>query len=792
MNTALGVITLTVIAAHGVIFGFAQVRGREGRGGVEWLLATIICSGLACATYLLPERYFIADKIARGFLLTVLLAAMFGTFGALIIRDMIALPLRVKIQQRWAAGIGLWLALMLLAAALDDTARVGSSEWVVEVFRTPDASSVVMLLGVVFSGLALVGVVFYAFYIAHLPEVANRALFWMLNTAAIIIGLMLTASGTDSLAALGMIMLVTGIISATYVYISFRVFDIRSSLILALRTLAFVAAAAALTFAALYVALTTGLEADNAESLLVIGVIALVIAGLYVPVRQVIEALIQQVVSRRRIDPMRATREYSQRVAETVELGALLKETINTLNNVMGARRSCLILLNSTARVKDAIELLVMQPGGSLDKTQGVISVFSPVYDTLAAKRMALSQFDLEYNPKYRSMAADERAFFQKLEMSAFAPIQVEGILIGVLACGPKMDDTAFYAHDLELLATMAQQTGVALRNARLVDDLQHLNKSMQSLNKGLKAANEQLNKLDTVKTDFITIASHELRTPLAQVRGYSDIIDAMNEQGMLDQDQTTVLVNNLRKATERMEELISAMLDVSQLDVNAMDLRFTETPPESVLRMAIEPLNDAIKQRKLTLVGRGFSGLPNIQADLPRLVQAFRNIIVNAIKFTPDGGRIEIVAALQPAVPPETTDYILVEISDTGVGIDPKNLDLIFKKFFRASDPSLHSTGTYKFMGAGPGLGLTIAKGVIEGHGGKIWAESKGYDLQTFPGSVFYIRLPVGLPQEAMRVQVMSGEAEDSTNPKPPQAAYRDDETDPKPPSSGQSGVSA
>ena len=114
------------------------------------------------------------------------------------------------------------------------------------------------------------------------------------------------------------------------------------------------------------------------------------------------------------------------------------------------------------------------------------------------------------------------------------------------------------------------------------------------------------------------------------------------------------------------------------------------------------------------------------IHCDMQRLVQALRNIVTNAIKFTPDGGRIDITASLQSGEN-EAGDYVLIAISDTGVGIEPENLALIFEKFYRAYDPSLHSTGTYKFMGAGPGLGLTIAKGVIEGHGGKVWAESSG-----------------------------------------------------------------
>ena len=438
-----------------------------------------------------------------------------------------------------------------------------------------------------------------------------------------------------------------------------------------------------------------------------------------------------------------------------IELDTLVPSATATLNKLLKIENSCILLLNQT--LEDSIVLLVMNPSGNNDRTSGTISLYSAFYETLAKDRKPLSQFDIEFSPKYTDIKDTERDFFRSLHMSAYAPITLDATMIGILAVGSKKNDTAYYQSDLDLLMTLAQQTGVALRNARLVEDLQHLNKSTRTLNEKLKNTNDQLSRMDNVKSDFVTIASHELRTPLAQIRGYTDIVDALNEQGMLDQNQTTNLVSNLRKATERMGELISAMLDVSQLDVDAMDLRFASTSVESLIRMAIEPLTDAIRQRKLTLSAKGLRGLPSVQADLQRLVQAFRNVIVNAIKFTPDGGKIDIEAQLIEATDQTKSDqqgdHIQIKIHDTGVGIDRTNLEMIFKKFFRAYDPSLHSTGAYKFLGAGPGLGLTIARGVIEGHGGEIWAESNGHDMEEFPGATFTIVLPVSTPEDAKRV---------------------------------------
>ena len=340
-------------------------------------------------------------------------------------------------------------------------------------------------------------------------------------------------------------------------------------------------------------------------------------------------------------------------------------------------------------------------------------------------------------------------------------------VLTGVLVLTAFSVATRWETRVILIFASLALGAAIytTVRHARLVASLRNLNEEMRMLNQSLEDAKEQMQRLDKVKTDFVTIASHELRTPLAQVRGYSDILDALNEQGALDPDQTATMVGNLRKASERMEELIGAMLDVSQLDVDAMDLLFAETTLENVIRLAIEPLTDGIKQRRLMVSARGLRGLPPLHADAPRLVQAFRNIVVNAIKFTPDGGRIEITAAHEPATQPKEPDHLLVSIRDTGVGIDKENLELIFRKFYRTGDPGLHSSGAYKFMGAGPGLGLTIAQGVIEGHGGQIWAESEGQDKVTYPGTTFKVRLPVTPPETAQHVMPFNLPATDRLN---------------------------
>ncbi len=768
MGTLAQLYIIAILISHGLLLIYTFWRRNQQREGFYWTLAGSILAAAASAVYFLPEDWLLANSLGRVFPLTLLLSGTLIAFGGLILGDMDYHQPRPITRRIWLVFSALWPILYAVLAFSNNNGEPYTG--VFDAGATPQA--IVALGGAALGGIFLIAVGFINFWAANIPEVANRALYWTLGVGIMLLGIALMTTGELIPAMLGMAVLLLGIAGAVNGYTSYRVFDIRASISTILRTLILTVGTGAVIFGAMY--LVNGLElSSDLQDALVLGVLALIIAAIYVPARQILEMLFRRLILPKRANPALVTREYAQRVATAQDLKSLAVIATDALNQLMGIRRSTIILVNGTSSDENEIELLIMPNKENGKEQRASLRRGGPIFRILAGNRRPITQFDIEYDPECREVAVSELDFLRSLGMHAYAPITIEGVFAGILAAGPKTDDTAYTEQDLDLLLTLSHQVGIALRNARLIDDLKHLNDTMRSLNTGLQSTKEELEKLDAVKTDFITVASHELRTPLAQLRGYTDILDALNEQGMLDQDQTQGLVANLRKATERMEELIGAMLDMSQLDINAMDLRFAQTTVESVLRMAIEPLADNIKQRKLTLTVRGARGLPPIQADLQRLVQAFRNLIINAIKFTPDGGRIDIRASLYESDNVEEAKHILVEIQDTGVGIKKSDLSLIFKKFYRGYDPSLHSTGTYKFLGAGPGLGLTIAKGVIEGHGGKIWAESPGHDLKGTPGATFYVLLPLTPPEGAKRVMPFeaASDFEKNTSPHLPSA---------------------
>jgi signal transduction histidine kinase len=126
-------------------------------------------------------------------------------------------------------------------------------------------------------------------------------------------------------------------------------------------------------------------------------------------------------------------------------------------------------------------------------------------------------------------------------------------------------------------------------------------------------------------------------------------------------------------------------------------------------------------------------------------LNKLFSNLLYNAIKYTPDGGCITVSGQYWPADNHDpAASFVEIMVSDTGIGVDPKVQELIFTKFYQTGPVSFHSSGKTKFKGGGAGLGLSIARGIVEAHGGRIWVESEGHDEQACPGSKFHVVLPI------------------------------------------------
>lgn len=287
----------------------------------------------------------------------------------------------------------------------------------------------------------------------------------------------------------------------------------------------------------------------------------------------------------------------------------------------------------------------------------------------------------------------------------------------------------------LVLIGTVLPNLTYAMQKASVLESQARVNYISSQLEK----AQQTLDRLDRSKSDFIAVAAHELKTPLTLVDGYASMLRESLERKTADPVET-ILINGIHNGTQRLQTIINDMIDVSLIDNSLLSLNFQPTWLNRLFSILWDEVRQTIKDRNQKLEIKPFSGSDEVTfADPERLLQVFRNILANSIKFTPDSGTITIDGRKLPG-------FIEVTFSDTGIGIDPDDAMIIFEKFSspQSANTLLHSSGKTKFKGGGPGLGLHIARGIIETHGGAIWVESPGYDENSCPGSIFHVLIPL------------------------------------------------
>jgi signal transduction histidine kinase len=290
-------------------------------------------------------------------------------------------------------------------------------------------------------------------------------------------------------------------------------------------------------------------------------------------------------------------------------------------------------------------------------------------------------------------------------------------------------------------------------RYERSQDALTALNRDLgQRLAEQSRTARDALLRLEVLertKSDFVSIAAHELKTPLTLIRGYASIV--IEEAKKSEHPRLSELTSGILQGAERLGKLIDDLIDTATIDLGTLELHRGTVFLGKLVTMAIAEVYAEAPGRHHHISVHQLSDLPTIEGDTQRLHQVLLHLIGNAMKFTPDGGRIDISGRLlYSGAGDDRNHFVELRIADTGIGIAPDDCQVIFEKFYRTGDPSLHSTSRARFKGAGPGLGLTIARGIVRAHGGVIWAESPGYDEDKCPGATLCIVLPTKAGQSA------------------------------------------
>jgi len=413
----------------------------------------------------------------------------------------------------------------------------------------------------------------------------------------------------------------------------------------------------------------------------------------------------QVVMLRQKIEGMEHRISYLERIVKvgqmlnsTLSLEPLLQIIVQAATELT-ATEACSIMLID----KNTGELRFAEAtGGVTDELKKVtVPLENSIGGYVIRKKRPLLIRDVKNDPHWHGEAMD----FETRSILG-VPLIVRNDVIGVLEVINKISDAGFNEDDIQIATTLGSQAAIAIENARLLDELQE--------------AYRELEEVDQIKSDFVSVASHELRTPLAVILGYATFLKD-NVQGEASEQLDIVL-----SSAVRLRALIDDMVNLRHVQTEDIQLERSIFSLKQLIKDVTKEFAEIMASKQLVLTTRFIpNDTPlNSDADRQKIYLVIANLVNNAIKFTSEGGRVHINVALKE-------HKYWINVIDTGIGIEQSEYERIFDQFYQVEPPL-----TRKYQGMG--LGLSITKGLVEVHKGRIWVESV-----VGKGSNFYVVLP-------------------------------------------------
>lgn len=301
-----------------------------------------------------------------------------------------------------------------------------------------------------------------------------------------------------------------------------------------------------------------------------------------------------------------------------------------------------------------------------------------------------------------------------KTESFLTVPIVVKDTAVGFILMGNVSSYSKLTEGDAELLSVLASQIGTAIENSQLYTELfnshQDLERRVKERTHELARLNEELQHLNKVKSDFVSAVSHELRTPLTSIKGYASIL-MTGKLGEVTPSQKERL-KKIDKHSNSLTRLVNNLLDIARIESGRVQMDIKELSIKEVLDSTVDIISPQIKEKNISLKINIKTKSDKIKADSSQLERVFVNLIGNAVKFTPEKGKIIISCQ-------DKKDSVEFSVEDTGIGIPSDDVNKVFQEFFRADNALDQKV-------KGTGLGLSLVKKIIEAHRGKIWVQSE------------------------------------------------------------------
>ncbi|NLE46292.1 MAG: PAS domain-containing protein [Chloroflexi bacterium] len=289
----------------------------------------------------------------------------------------------------------------------------------------------------------------------------------------------------------------------------------------------------------------------------------------------------------------------------------------------------------------------------------------------------------------------------------------------------PHYDREARITGLVHLMQDVTEMGMIDQQLAQSRNELQLLQDRLRQRNLELAAANAELQRVDEIKSTFVSVAAHELRSPLTSISGYVEmLLDA--DFGPLTESQRERL-SIVQGSARRLLTTTEALLDLTRIEAGRVQLMLQPTDLSTLVERVIAEFEPQLKAKAQRLTVRAITDLPPALCDAARVVQIVSNLLSNASRYSPPGGSITV--SLTPA---NEDGFLQVSVEDMGAGVRPEDRDMVFRRFFR-------SEGARRSEADGAGLGLYIARSLVELHGGQIW-----FDSEVGEGSTFHVTFPV------------------------------------------------
>ncbi len=438
-------------------------------------------------------------------------------------------------------------------------------------------------------------------------------------------------------------------------------------------------------------------------------------------------------------------RSYSKTLSSILDIELLSKVTIEMICEALDVQKGTLFLVDRLEPEKDPPNWYLRAVEGTSTTLPDLdfLPAHSPITKVLAEEKRPLTQSELEFIPKFQTIPENVMAWIRSLAVEALVPIHTEDEWIGLFALSQKSSGASFSDDELELLSTVADQTSVALQNARLVASLSKIDSQLRKAKASEGTALDKVEQIKKSATDIISIKAHELRSPLTIVTGYSRLL--AGDSSLMDDAYYGELIRGIVSGTDRLEVIIENMIDTATIQPKNLTIDTTPLSLYTMIDGICQDLRGNVQARKITLSHDNLGEIPPVYGDSTALKKVFEILINYAMTHTPSGGKITITGR---HIPPRSEvlkwEGAEIVVCDTGIGIDSDAKDRFFQEYM---NPMQVDFSLLDEIAAGedkPGEELAIVRSVIEAHNGRIWVERLVKDADHLPGSEFHVVLPL------------------------------------------------